>query len=389
MPGKKILFVIKGGSEWMGGLHYIKNLIKTIKYFDSLYTIDLLVYNRGQADLFADVKPDISEIHIYDEAIATSNLIKRLQWWLKRKAGNIFHPGLDEFIRKHGYQFAYPCLPRKDFTFYRFAEWIPDFQYKHFPDGSNPTEIEGRKQQNAFVSKNAPLIYVSSYHALRDCEELFPVSKGKIEVMQFCVFSDTIQFSDKLEKVRNAYSIPAKYFMVSNLLAPTKNLQVVIRAAGILKKRGISIPVVVSGDIHDYRNPDFKHTIFQLISRENVRDEVIMLGLLSRITQKQLLVNSLAILQPSRFEGWNTLVEEAKWMGKEIIISDIPVHLEQAPPLATFFKDDNAEDLAMKMETLFNTSKIISERNDISVTSGYIENIRNFAKHFIDKSLDE
>jgi glycosyltransferase involved in cell wall biosynthesis len=387
MKEKKILFVIKGGSEWMGGLHYIKNLIKTVKYFNSLYTIDLLVYTRSQAALFADVKPDISEIHIYDEAIATTNLIKRLQWWSKRKTGHIFHPGLDEFIRKHGYQFAYPCLPRKDFTYYRFAEWIPDFQYRHFPDGSNPTEIAGRKEQNTFVTKNAPLIYVSSYHALRDCEELFPLSKGKIEVMQFCVFSDPVQFPDTLEKIRNVYSIPAKYFMVSNLLAPTKNLEVVIRAAGILKKRGISMPVVVSGDIHDYRNPDFKHGIFQLISRENVREEIIMLGLLPRIVQKQLLVNALAILQPSRFEGWNTLVEEAKWLGKEIILSDIPVHLEQAPSLATYFKDNDAEDLAVKLETSFNSAVTKPEKNEIAVSPAYTENIAGFAKHFIGKSF--
>ena len=387
MREKKILFVIQGGSEWIGGLHYIKNLVKTVKYFDPLIAVDLLVYTRTQVELFDDIKTDISKIHIYSDSIATKNILTRLQWWIKRKVGNIFHPGLDNFIRRNGYHFAYPCLPRKNFKYYKFAEWIPDFQYKHFPDGSNPAEIIERKIQNFYVSKNAPLIFVSSYHSLKDCEELFPVTKGKIEVMQFCIFSDPIQFSESVETVRACYSIPDKYFMVSNLLAPTKNLQVVIRAVGILKRKGVSVPVIVSGDIHDYRNPDFKHSIFQLISSENVREEIIMLGLLPRIKQKQLLVNSLAILQPSRFEGWNTLVEEAKWLGREIILSDIPVHLEQAPRLATYFKDNNATDLAEKLELFFNNGKTRHEVNGIAVSHDYNENIKSFAKHFIAKSL--
>ncbi len=387
MDQQKILFIIQGGSEWMGGLHYIKNLIKTTRCTGKAVAVDLLVYAEDQVGLFADMAADIDTIHVYNQVVAAAGLAKRARWWLQRKLGNIIHPALDSFIRARGYQFAYPCLPRKDFKYYRFAEWIPDFQYRHFPEGSNPDEIQGRKDQNSFVTANAPLIYLSSQHALRDCEELFPASKGKLAVMQFCVFSDPLQFPDPLQKVRQAYSIPQKYFMVSNLLAPTKNLEVVIAALGILKKKGLSVPVVVSGDIHDYRNPAYKHTIFQRISAEDVREEVIMLGLMPRIRQKQLLANALAIVQPSRFEGWNTLVEEAKWMGIEIILSNIPVHLEQAPALATYFTDNDAADLAAKLEAIFTSRAAPEEVSTVSVSPAYKENIARFAKHFMDTSL--
>lgn len=387
MAQQKMLFVIQGGSEWMGGLHYIKNLIKTVKSGGDAVTVDLMVYASDQVNLFADMAADIDTIHVYNDIVAAAGWVKRAAWWLQRKTGNSIHPVLDNFIRAGGYQFAYPCLPRKDFKYYRFAEWIPDFQYRHFPEGSNPDEIQGRKDQNSFVTANAPLIYLSSQHALRDCEELFPASKGKLAVMQFCVFSEPLHFPEPLEKLRQAYSIPPKYFMVSNLLAPTKNLEVVIAALGILKKKGLSVPVVVSGDIHDYRNPGFKHSIFQRISAENVREEVIMLGLMPRMRQKQLLANALAIVQPSRFEGWNTLVEEAKWMDKEIILSDIPVHLEQAPASATYFKDNDAADLASKLEAIFNSSKEMPEINTVSVSAAYQENTARFAKHFMQTSL--
>ncbi|KAK6033656.1 glycosyltransferase, group 1 family protein [Ostertagia ostertagi] len=181
---------------------------------------------------------------------------------------------------------------------------------------------------------------------------------------------DPLQFPDPLMEVRDAYSIPPDYFMVSNLLAPTKNLEVVIMALGKLKRKGLSIPVV-------------------LISQENVREEVIMLGLIPRIRQKQLLANAVAIIQPSRFEGWNTLVEEAKWMNKEIILSDIPVHLEQAAPLAVYFKDNDADDLAARLQAAYTGAGAKPEKKSVAVSQAYLENINRFASHFMHTSLGE
>ena len=49
---------------------------------------------------------------------------------------------------------------------------------------------------------------------------------------------------------------------------------------------------------------------------------------------------SVAVLQPSLFEGWSTTVEEAKSIGKTILLSDIPVHREQAPPRRAVLRPD-------------------------------------------------
>ncbi len=42
-----------------------------------------------------------------------------------------------------------------------------------------------------------------------------------------------------------------------------------------------------------------------------------------------LLRGAAAVLQPSRFEGWSTIIEDAKSLGKPIVASDIAVHREQ------------------------------------------------------------
>ena len=55
--------------------------------------------------------------------------------------------------------------------------------------------------------------------------------------------------------------------------------------------------------------------------------------------------HSLALINPSYFEGWSTSVEEAKSLGKRVILSDIPVHREQNPLMGIYFPPDCPEAL--------------------------------------------
>jgi len=56
-----------------------------------------------------------------------------------------------------------------------------------------------------------------------------------------------------------------------------------------------------------------------------------------------------AMINPSLYEGWSTSVEEAKSMGKTILLSNIAVHREQAPVRGLFFDPRNVEELAEKL----------------------------------------
>ena len=59
-----------------------------------------------------------------------------------------------------------------------------------------------------------------------------------------------------------------------------------------------------------------------------------------------LLRTSTALINPSRFEGWSTTVEEAKSFGVPMILSDIDVHREQTDGTARYFGVDDPETLA-------------------------------------------
>jgi glycosyltransferase involved in cell wall biosynthesis len=62
------------------------------------------------------------------------------------------------------------------------------------------------------------------------------------------------------------------------------------------------------------------------------------------------------MINPSRFEGWSSTVEEAKGMGKRVILSNIPVHREQNPPGAVFFEPDDSSALAAAMANYWRDS---------------------------------
>ena len=56
--------------------------------------------------------------------------------------------------------------------------------------------------------------------------------------------------------------------------------------------------------------------------------------------------NCIFIINPSLFEGWSSTVEEAKSLGKNIILSDLNVHKEQNPPNALYFSALDDKQLA-------------------------------------------
>lgn len=66
--------------------------------------------------------------------------------------------------------------------------------------------------------------------------------------------------------------------------------------------------------------------------------------------------HAVSIINPSFFEGWSTTVEEAKSLGKNLILSNIGVHKEQAAPGARYFNKDSPEELAVMMEENWSNS---------------------------------
>ena len=74
-----------------------------------------------------------------------------------------------------------------------------------------------------------------------------------------------------------------------------------------------------------------------------------MLGVVPRSDYIQLVRAAALVVQPSRYEGWSSVVEDARALGKRMVLSDIAVHVEQEPPGSIYFRTGDADDLARRL----------------------------------------
>ena len=61
------------------------------------------------------------------------------------------------------------------------------------------------------------------------------------------------------------------------------------------------------------------------------KDYYKILGVVPYNDLLSLMAYSIAVINPSKSEGWSSTVEQAKSYGKMILLSDLDVHLEQNP----------------------------------------------------------
>jgi glycosyltransferase involved in cell wall biosynthesis len=56
--------------------------------------------------------------------------------------------------------------------------------------------------------------------------------------------------------------------------------------------------------------------------------------------------SAVAIVQPSLFEGWSTVIEDAMAMSRNVIASDLDVNIEQLGDNGFYFERNSADGLA-------------------------------------------
>ena len=76
-----------------------------------------------------------------------------------------------------------------------------------------------------------------------------------------------------------------------------------------------------------------------------------------------LIAYSIAVINPSKSEGWSSTVEQAKSYGKMVLLSNLKVHKEQNLR-EFFFKTDDVKNLSKKLVYL---NKIFKLPNEIKL----------------------
>lgn len=359
----KIALLMQGGKDWAGGMEYTKSIALALARLPEsqreTLQVEAVCGENVPSELIEQLRPVVARIHtdakIVQRAKPTADMAAKQPGVFKKLFG-----GTDEHAQPQAeepmFDFVYPL--GKDpagCNAHRCAAWMWDFQHKYLPQLFTAEDIEARNTKFAKLAEKARTIVFSSEACLKDFRKFFPESKARTEVLRFRAIARDEWFADDPARIVAQYHLPRKYLLVCSQFWQHKNHRVVFDALRLLAKNGVQIPVVFTGLFHDHRNPFYCSELLCEIHEAGLAQSTFLLGLTPREHQIQLVRGALAIVQPSLFEGWSTVVEEARALGKYAMLSDIAVHREQNPPGAEFFRCDDAAGLARLMEQAWST----------------------------------
>lgn len=367
---RKIGIHYRYNENWIGGTYYIENLIAALNTLPESLKPELIFFTDTD-EQFEILKSKIRYPFFHKrDYFRKLTLFERIANKIYRSLGrqNVFlflHSDINLVFPAYNERYFPPQQ--------KFLYWIPDFQEHYLPQFFTKEEIELRKSTQREIVQKATYIVFSSESARRDFNDIYPENRLRQFVLPFAVGHPTIP---SCELIAGRYRVKDNFFICSNQFWKHKNQNIILEALHILRNRNTSARVVFTGKEHDYRNPGYFEELRSLADKYSLNDHVQFLGFIPREDQLCLMRKSIAVLQPSLFEGWSTTVEDAKSMNQYVIASDLSVHREQLTENVTFFNPYNAEQLA-------NVMQAILENKPCKSRSDYQLNIKQFAENFI------
>ena len=342
MDRKNIGILLLGGNDWVGGLYYVLNIIRSlnsleddekpniIAFYGNIMALDQLNQIEYPYLMKVDYNKNLA-YKIYSKAVAKiTNRDFRCEKLCAQYRLDSLYP----------YNYAY-----KTTTNTKIIAWFPDFQHKFLPKLFSQKDLDSRDNYLSAIQTKIDHLVFSSEDAKGHFEKFYPDSKLNLYTLPFVSSVKLDQLLEK-EEVLVKYGIEGDYFIVPNQFWQHKNHKVVLEAIQKLREAGTKVQVVFTGKTEDYRNPDYFQQIEKYIDDHVLNDQVHILGFIDRMDQLSLMAHSKGIIQPSTFEGWGTVVEDGKTLGKQIIVSDIPVHHEQLEGNAYYFEASDSSTLA-------------------------------------------
>lgn len=371
---KRIGIIYQMQKGWMGGTYYILNLISALDTLPDREKPVVIVFCNSDED-FNYVKKYTGYPYLeMGGQLKKSFFVRVLNFICFRFFGKrpLRHPA-----QKISMSLLFPVsAPDFNSNNYVTLDWIPDFQEKHCPRFFEEKELQTRDWAVKQVIKSGMPILFSSQNALDDFHKFYSEAKKQTVVMRFAVSLPDRDVNHDAETMVKYGAEVSPYFFCANQFWQHKNHLNLFKAFKELKDRGGYVRLYCSGSTTDYRNPDYFPMLQKYIKDNQLEDMVRILGYMERGEQLCLMAHSQAIVQPSYFEGWSTVVEDAKALHKYVVLSDLPLHREQLKENVSFFNPDDPIDLANKLDRILKIYPAMTQYD-------YNDNIREFGKCFM------
>lgn len=370
---QEIAIIYDYSDSWIGGVYYVQNLISAMTLIEDQDKPIINVYSNNPKDV-----DELRTITGYPYLVFQSRknktiidkVINRVHYFLYPKIGNYIKAFSRDNLKG---KFIFPVQDFKAAKNDVSLSWIPDFQELYYPQYFSTKELKNRdKSHRLFFETKTPMV-LSSYAAKNDSLKFYPEYKHNIAVLHFAVKHPDFSSVD-ISLLKKKFQIEGEYLFCANQFWKHKNHLFLFKAYKRLKDKGFPYKLVCSGQLNSYSKDEYTNSIRDFLKENHLENDIKILGFIDRKEQLCLMQHSYAIVQPSLFEGWSTVVEDAKALNKFIFVSNLDVHLEQQPKNACFFNATNEDELVEKLMNV----KPTAEPYD------YSENRKQFAIDFLE-----
>ncbi len=373
----RIGLIFSYDENWIAGAYYILNIIHALKTIEDDLKPHVVVLSEKEENLdIVEAETQYPYLsfykfpirHDYSIYVRGINKMGRILFnknLIVRKAVppkiDFLYPAEDDSIQINGL---------------KKVNWIPDFQEEFLPQFFSKDKIQERKKYQKEVVCKGDYVVFSSENARSHFRKLYPTSKVKQFVLHFAVSHPDFSNQD-ITSLRTKYKLPENYFFAPNQFWAHKNHKVILNAIKELKTQGEEIVVAFSGKENDFRNINYFKELKHYYETSGLEINVIFLGFIERKEQLCIMQNAIAVIQPSLFEGWSTVVEDAKLLSKHLVLSNLEVHLEQINDNVSFFDPHDAHELSIILKKLhLNHPK--------AVQNNYNDVVNAFGKTFLE-----
>jgi glycosyltransferase involved in cell wall biosynthesis len=359
-----------GDFLWGGGVELLRSLANALLSvsYERDARLFLLLPVRNKVDTFADLRGTIRKIAGTLVSQGKFPQLRREQAFdasvpdYFRNVDGVFEfveyneeTGLVQVLRKIEADVVMPAATPLGESFpFPWVGYVYDFQHKYFPSYFSASECFSRDIEFATMLRDAKAVIVNARSVKEDIDKFYPYRECEVFNLPFSAAPVLSWLEDGDPNILDRYKLPPRYFLISNQFWMHKAHGTAFQALALLKDTDCAdLHIVCTGKMEDYRFPDHIRNLSQEVSDLGIGDRVHFLGHIPKVDQIAIMKKSLAVLQPTLFEGGpgGGSVYDAVSLGVPAIVSDIPVNREiEHEENLFYFVAGSAADMADKIK---------------------------------------
>jgi len=341
----KTAFILPLERKWLGGQNYLFNLVSA--YLEISHAGDprpvIISDTLPLPEIFRDLEIT-NQIEVLNiPSLARIKHPRNILWTLaagrnKSLHGKLIANGISKIFS--------PTLFLGQLPNIEILTWLPDFQHRDLPEFFSMSRRILRELSYRLCLRQSSRSIVSGEAAAKAIRKMPPrYAQVPLSIVPFTPRLTTVPVS-KVRDTLQRYNVKDGFLYLPNQFWAHKNHTVVLDSLKSLRAEGWQGQVVMTGTTFDHRRNTVFREVRSKIAPLSAVGLVKFLGEIPRQDMIALMQSCKAVINPSLYEGWSSTVEEALCLDVPLILSNIPVHREQAGTSARYFDPHDKNELA-------------------------------------------